>query len=116
MFEAYGARLFGSYVCSYIANYYLLIFLHISARLYKSQISILQAEIDTISSSDRGFVPKPAASGVSLGRLSSGSEKVEQPDTALYEEIPEVVAPAPVVTTEIQCIDNAAYQVGLRKN
>ena len=85
-------------------------------RQYKSQISLLKAESSSTSSSDRGFAPKAAASGVSLGRLSSGGEKVEQPDTVLYEEIPEPVASAPVVTTEIQCIDNAAYQVGLRKN
>ena len=85
-----------------------------SVRRYKSQIAIPKAE--STSSSDGGFVPKATTSSVSLGRLySSDVIKVEQPDTVLYEEIPELVATAHV-TTEIQCADNAAYQVGLRKN
>ena len=81
-------------------------------RQYKSQTSILKAE--STSSSDRGFAPQAKTSSVSLGRLFSSDIEVERPDTVLYEEIPKLVAPARV-TTEIQCADNAAYQVGLRK-
>ena len=87
---------------------------------YKSQISTLNPRAikvensGTSLSSNECFDPKSATTY--LGRLSSGGVKVEHPDTVLYEEIPESIA-ATRVTTEIQCLDNAAYQqLGLRKN
>ena len=79
-------------------------------RQYKSQISIQKAGSGTTSSSDRGFVSKAITSTMSLGRLSSGSVIVEQPDMVWYEEIPEPAA-AIRVTTEIECVDNSVYNL-----